>query len=156
MAFTQLDAIFPELQPFLEEVFELAEPGAEFVITKYRDPNCNLRTQRLRVIRRAGVEPWSNLFVNLGSSRETELAGEYPIHVVCKWIGNSERIAAKHYLQVTEDHFSRAAKSGTDALQSPVQQEAAPSCMKTPDIQEITEKQELCEVTRVDTSTCND
>jgi integrase len=148
--------IFPELRPFLEEVFELANPGAEFVITKYRDPNCNLRTQLLRIIRRAGVQPWPKLFVNLRSSRETELAGEYPIHVVCKWIGNTERIAAKHYLQVTEDHFARAAKSGTDALQNPVQQEAAPSCKKTQDIQEITEKQGFCEVARVDTSACND
>lgn len=39
--------IFPELQPYLEEVFELADPGTEYVITKYRHSNINLRTQLL-------------------------------------------------------------------------------------------------------------
>jgi hypothetical protein len=39
------------------------------------------------------------------------LAQSYPLHVVCAWIGNTERIAAKHYLQVTEDYFTLAAKT---------------------------------------------
>ena len=45
------------------------------------------------------------------ASRETELAAEYPLHVVCAWIGNSALIANKHYLQVTEADFERGAKS---------------------------------------------
>ena len=45
--------IYPELRPFLEESFELAAPGAEFVITRYRSANSNLRTQLERIIRRA-------------------------------------------------------------------------------------------------------
>ena len=48
---------------------------------------------------------------------ETELADEFPMHVVCQWIGNSQLIAAKHYLQVTDDHFSKA-------VRNPVQQPA--------------------------------
>jgi integrase len=36
--------IFPELRPYLEECFELAEEGAVHVITRYRDSNANLRT----------------------------------------------------------------------------------------------------------------
>src|SRR5262249_13925276 len=72
------------------------------------------------------------LFHNLRASRETELAAEYPIHVVCEWIGNTERIAAKHYLQVTDDYFERAAggaaKSAAQALQNPVQSMAALGC----------------------------
>jgi hypothetical protein len=39
------------------------------------------------------------------------------MHVVCQWIGNTEAIAAKHYLQVTDDHFSKA-------VRNPVQQPA--------------------------------
>jgi hypothetical protein len=39
------------------------------------------------------------------------------MHVVCQWIGNSQPIAAKHYLQVTDDHFSKA-------VRNPVQQPA--------------------------------
>ena len=57
----------------------------------------------------------------------------YPIHDVCAWIGNTERIAAKHYLQVTEDYFTRAAaksgaESGAREAQNPAQGQAAPSC----------------------------
>ncbi|MCS7046343.1 MAG: hypothetical protein NZO58_08310 [Gemmataceae bacterium] len=42
----------------------------------------------------------------------TELAAEYPIHVVCQWIGNSAAIAAKHYLTVREEDYARAAQGG--------------------------------------------
>jgi hypothetical protein len=32
------------------------------------------------------------------------------MHVVCAWIGNTELIAAKHYLLVTDDDFMRATR----------------------------------------------
>ena len=82
-------------------------------------PNANLRTQLYRFIHRAGVEPWPKLFQNLRVSREAELAGEYPIHVVCAWLGNTTTVANKHYLQVTEEHF-RLGASGEKTLQNPV------------------------------------
>ena len=110
--------LFPELKPYLEEAFELAEPGTEFVITRYRDAKSNLRTQLQRIIRRAGLEPWPKLFQNLRSTRQTELEETFPSHVVCEWIGNSRAVAAKHYLQVTEDHFLKA-------LQNALQQRPA-------------------------------
>jgi len=49
------------------------------------------------------------MFQNLRSTRETELAETFPIHVVTAWLGNSPEIARKHYLQVTNEHFVRAA-----------------------------------------------
>jgi hypothetical protein len=42
------------------------------------------------------------------ASRQTELQREFPLHVVCSWIGNSPRIAQQSYLLVTEDDFTRA------------------------------------------------
>ena len=100
--------LFPELRPYLEECFDLAEPGEEFVVTRYRDATSNLRTQLRRIIEKAGLKPWPKLFVNLRSTRETELAEDFPIHVVCAWIGNSQAVAAKHYLQTTDEHYERA------------------------------------------------
>jgi hypothetical protein len=44
------------------------------------------------------------------STRETELAETYPIQVVCDWIGNTAAVAAKHYLQVTDEHYRQAAQ----------------------------------------------
>ena len=68
----------------------------------------NLRTQLLRIIAKAGLTPWPKLFQNLRSTRETELAENNPLHVVVAWLGNSQLIAAKHYLQVTDEHFTQA------------------------------------------------
>jgi integrase len=104
--------MFPELRPYLEECFELAAEGAVHVITRYRDSNANLRTTFAKIIKRAGEKPWPKLFHNLRASRETELAAEYPIHVVCEWIGNTAAIAAKHYLTVREEDYERATKGG--------------------------------------------
>ncbi len=106
--------IYPELYPLLLKAFENAEEGEVYVINRYRNPAQNLRTQAHRIIRRAGLEPWPKTFQNLRSTRETELAEEYPVQVVCQWIGNSPQVAVKHYLQVTEKHFQKA-------VQNPVQ-----------------------------------
>ncbi len=77
--------------------------------------NANLRTQLHKIIQRAGLTPWPKAFQNLRFTRETELAETFPIHVVTKWLGNSPKIAIKHYLQVTEDHFAKA----LEAAQNP-------------------------------------
>lgn len=56
---------------------------------------------------------------------------DFPAHVVCAWIGNSEAVARKHYLQLTDDHFAKAvgevpktAPPLPSAVQNPVQQNA--------------------------------
>jgi hypothetical protein len=38
---------------------------------------------------------------------ETELANDFPIHVVCAWMGNAEAVAKSHYLHMTDDYFER-------------------------------------------------
>ena len=103
--------LFPELRPYLEECWEAAEPGQVHFVTRSRDATQNLRTQLMKIIRRAGLEPWPKLFQNLRSTRQTELEEVFPSHVVCAWIGNSQKVAAKHYLQVTDDHFMKAARA---------------------------------------------
>src|SRR5262249_37390089 len=106
---TRLVPIFPELRPHLSEAFDLAEPGTEFVITIVRSEKKNFRTRMERIIQRAGLQPWEKLFQNLRSSRETELCEQFPLHVVCEWIGNSQIVAAKHYLQIRDSDYDRAA-----------------------------------------------
>ena len=133
--------IFPELRPYLEECFESAQEGAVHVITRYRDTNANLRTTFTKIIRRAGEKPWPKLFHNLRASRETELAAEYPIHVVCEWIGNTAAIAAKHYLTVRDEDYERAtkggAKPGAPEAQFPAQQADAGNGVTTQDSSEV-------------------
>ena len=109
-----------ELQPFLLECFEAADDGAEYVIERNRPPvlktgggwsHANLRTRFAKNIRRAGLEQWPRLWHNLRASRQTELADQFPSHVVCAWIGNSESVAREHYLQVTPEHIAKAIAS---------------------------------------------
>lgn len=114
--------LFPEIRSVLSEAWELSEPGDEHVITRYRK-GANLRTQLMRIILRAGLKPWPKLFQNLRSSRETELAETFPIHVVTEWLGNSQPVAARHYLQVTAEHYERG-NTVDNALQKAVQQGA--------------------------------
>lgn len=100
--------LWPELEAELATVFEAARPGAAKIITRYADSSQNLRTQLLRILKRAGLQPWERLFHNLRASRQTELMSEHPAHVVCSWLGNTLAVAASHYLQVTDEHFEAA------------------------------------------------
>ena len=105
---TRTCPLFPELEPYLLEVFEQSETGQHKVITEYDEKNKNLRTTATKIIQNAGVTVWPKLFQNLRSSRETELVEKFPIHVVTAWLGNSPDVAHKHYLQTHEEHFKKA------------------------------------------------
>jgi integrase len=103
--------IFPELRPYLVEAFEAAEPGTEYVVNRYRKGASNVRTQLTRIVKKAGLKPWPRITHNLRATRQTELEAMHPTHVVCSWIGNSPLVAHKHYLQVTDDDFAKAAQN---------------------------------------------
>jgi hypothetical protein len=127
--------LFPELQAILGEAFEAAPEGSVYVVAndRYRQAadsprgwrSCNLRTQFGRIIERAGLEPWPFLFHALRKSRETELCQDFPIHVVTAWLGNTPKIALKHYLMTTDADFAKSTamlpKVVEKAVQNPVQ-----------------------------------
>lgn len=100
--------IFRELARYIDEAHECAHDGSVYCINRYRSQDVNLRTQFLRFIKRAGEKPWGRLWHNLRASLETKLANEFPLHVVTVWLGNTPRVAERHYLQVTPEHIARA------------------------------------------------
>jgi len=104
----------PKLRAILAGAFDAAEEGSIFVINRYRNGTQNLRTQFLRIIRNAGIEPWGKLFHNLRSSLETEWTQDIPLHVVAEWLGNTPKVATAHYLQVRDCDFERVLKSGAE------------------------------------------
>jgi hypothetical protein len=108
----RLVPLFPELRPYLEEAFERAEPGSRHVISRWRDSATNLRTQLMRILRRAGLVPRPRLFQNLRASRETELNERFPLRVVTDWLGNTPNVAHDDYLSTAEEHFRRAVAGG--------------------------------------------
>jgi integrase len=125
----RLIPLFPELRPYLEEAFDQTPEGTEYVIHRHRLRGQNLRTQLLRVLRRAGVAPWPKPFHNLRASRETELLAAFPVHVVCAWLGHDALVAQRHYAMVTDDHFTRATsvQAVHQAVHQAVQPAAVPS-----------------------------
>ena len=106
---SRLIPFFPELQAVLEEG-KVNAGDSPFVITRYREATQNLGTTFRKIVNRAGLKPWPKLFQNLRSTRQTELCEEFPSHAVCEWIGNSERVAKEHYLQLTDAHFEKASQ----------------------------------------------
>jgi hypothetical protein len=56
---------------------------------------------------------------------------ERRLHVVCAWIGNTEAIAQKQYLQVTEAHFAQAAKANSAPDSAPTAQNTAQHRVRT-------------------------
>ena len=114
---TRTIPMFPELLPILLDAYEVAPKGAVYVVEgDYREKsltpkgwiNCNLRTQFKRLILRAGLTPWERIFHAMRASLETDLMKSHPLHVVCAWLGNTPKIAMRHYLQVTPADFDLA------------------------------------------------
>ena len=121
--------IFAELKPYLIDAFEIAEEGAEWVLPSLRRPgihtkdwrNVNFGTSFIKIIKKAQIEPWPKVWHNLRSSRQTELTDIFPSHVVTAWLGNSEKVAEAHYLQVLDSHFEKARNLPVEALHKAVQ-----------------------------------
>ena len=110
--------MFPELVPYLEKLTELVGPGVEVplsspVFPMVSDARVNLRTVFSRIIARAGETPWEKLFVNLRSSRETELLSVYPVADVCRWFGHSPAVAARFYAQARSEVADKASREPT-------------------------------------------
>lgn len=115
---TRVVPLFPEVRAELEDCFALAgergvDPKAP-IIARYRNVP-KLRNQFIRIIELAELKPWEKLFQNLRSTRQTELAQKWPLHNVCRWLGNSEAVAKEHYLQTTDADFEAAARGDETA-----------------------------------------
>lgn len=125
--------LFPALRPYLEAAWDEAPEGAEYVIPEeYRRraqgpagwANANLRTTLEKIIRRAGLSPWPRLWHSMRASCETDLAREFPLAVVAKWLGNTQAVAMRHYVDVTDADFERATGDGKSGPRKAAQKAA--------------------------------
>ena len=124
--------LFPAVRPFLEAAWDEAPEGAEYVIPEeYRRRaqgpagwvNANLRTTFAKILRRAGLEPWPRLWHSMRASCETDLARKFPLAVVAKWLGNTQAVAMRHYVDVTDADFERAVADDGTAEHAPTEAE---------------------------------
>ncbi len=123
--------IFADLRPYLSDQFDRVDAGEQFLLPRLRlSSNQSLRSRLSKILHRAGLDMWRKPFVNMRSSCESELIRRFPIATVCRWIGHGIAVAEKHYVQILDGDFQRAANSGAvegEALQIPVQSAAAPN-----------------------------
>ncbi len=61
------------------------------------------------VRRRAGIEKWDDAFQVMRRNRETDWGQVYPQYVVSTWIGHGIQVSARHYLQVPQELYDKAA-----------------------------------------------
>lgn len=111
--------LFPELVDLLNEDWEsLTDEQRQnkdqtFVVRVARKKGelsaAYLRKRIRAIVENAGIKPWVKLFQNCRSTRQTELTKILPAHEVCDIMGNSEKIAEEHYLQVTSESRRQAA-----------------------------------------------
>lgn len=111
----RLVPIVKQLMPYLRAAHQRRNASDRYVTPHLRREN--LRRMGVKLVERSAVEPWPKLFHNLRASCQTDFARHFPEYVVCDWIGNSEKIARKHYLMVTDEHFEEATgyKGGSPA-----------------------------------------
>lgn len=107
--------LFPEIRRELEDMFELAEPGAVYVFPdeiRERSENAIYNATK-RIIRRAGHPAWQKVVVNMRATRVSELkrAG-FSSDQRTAFIGHSEDISEKHYqipsMLVGKEDYDRA------------------------------------------------
>ena len=122
--------LFPEIKIYLEEAREAAVEGENYIFPTLRDPRVNLRQGLIRIVEKAGLPQWPKIFVNLRSSRATELANRFSQKTISDWVGavslplvgesqnalaeaasimgHSPKVSHEHYQQTLDIHWQMA------------------------------------------------
>ena len=96
--------IIPELFKILEEAYALKSTDKMVEIS-----TCNLRRQFPKIIEKAGLAAWQDLFQTLRRSCATHLISDgFSQHNVAQWLGHSVKVSNEHYLMVRSEDFSKA------------------------------------------------
>ena len=110
--------IFHELKQLFQERWDEADEGEVYVLPSYAKAATWKAKNTLRgAFRRTGLS-WSRMWHSLRATRQTELTARFPAHVASAWLGNTEAVARKHYLMVTDDDFKAAQKAAQTASAS--------------------------------------
>jgi hypothetical protein len=111
------------LCPILEEAFEIAADGAEYVVPDdHRESafkqhgwaSVHLQTQFSKINRRAGVKQSRKRIHDLRTSCKTSRLAVFPIHSVISWLGPSDGVAIKHSAHTLDGDFTRAETSTSE------------------------------------------
>lgn len=103
--------LFPELRKAFTEYQESLKGKKSKMVF----PNCEtgqaFTKQLIKILEKVGVKRWPKFFVNMRSTRDTELRRlNYPEQDVNLWVGHTKAVALDYYLQTSNELFSEAAK----------------------------------------------
>ena len=106
--------IGPALYDLLLESFEAADEGEQLICPISH--HCLWRNFQV-IRRRAGLPRWKDAFKVVRRNCETDWAQQYPQYAVSIWMGHGIEVSRRHYLQVPEELYDKAAsktsKTGT-------------------------------------------
>jgi len=110
-------SISGELRPHLERAYAEREEDAVYVVPRVRVTS-NLGTHAKRLVKKAGVDVWPKLFVNMRGSCSDDLERRgIPEKAINAWIGNTARLRSKHYHAVRAEDW--AAVTGGAGIPAP-------------------------------------
>ena len=115
--------IVPRLMGLLRER-RVQCPGDEPRLVTIRSAG-GRRRKIVKIIADAGVEPWDDAWQTLRRSREIEWMLEWPPYAVCRWMGHTISVSARHYTNAIPDDLL-ARVTGRSATQNTTQHASAP------------------------------
>jgi integrase len=103
--------LFPELSAALRRL-QASRPAPRGRVVLGYSSESNLGVPMSRIIADAGITDFGRPFLNLRSTRSTELAEKgIPIQDFCRWLGHTPKVALEFYMQVRSASYDRAAAS---------------------------------------------
>ena len=108
----RLVPIVPTLMAILQDAYDAAKDGTERVCVLSRN---NLHREARRILIRAGITPWRDLFKTLRQGCDTEWKQSFPSYAVDGWLGHSEQVSRKHYLTIPDELWGRVVGPGSAA-----------------------------------------
>jgi hypothetical protein len=105
--------LFPEIKAAFAELYETLPIGCDDRIFPTLSSKKSLGSFISKIAVRAGLVLWEKPFLNMRSTRATELIAECPAHIVNAIMGHTEAVAMKHYRQVLDDDIERLSQFWT-------------------------------------------
>lgn len=122
--FRELEREFRALKSEREETSGGSVDVDDFVFRRGLTAS-NMRKPFLKILKRAGVEPWEKLFHNLRASCDQDISGRASAYVAAELLGHSPTVAARHYLKANDGDFARLLGGGVFGAVEPVARKTA-------------------------------
>ncbi|QDV87174.1 Tyrosine recombinase XerC [Stieleria magnilauensis] len=108
--------LLASVRPYMQDLWDLAQPGCETpmdspVFPRFADASeTAIRSAVLKIMKRAKIQPWPNLFSNCRKSAILDLlAAGHEVADVAEWVGNSPKTIWDFYVFARSENRRRAA-----------------------------------------------